>query len=143
MFGTQASHNEHLYEASFSGPLHILGVAKTTMDLVATHQDPSATLDLTMSAQALSVDTTVSPNVVSGTASFFSRNGRDMLFCKFHGTMTDLDPATGRQEAYVHTVFTGGQGRFSGATGTGAVEAELFPMQARSAGKIKGTVILP
>jgi hypothetical protein len=66
-----------------------------------------------------------------------------MLFCTFHGSVTAPNPDTKAQEAFVHAVFTGGQGRFKGATGAGVVEAELFPTRAMSQGKIVGTVIVP
>ena|ERR1700722_19012645 len=142
-FGTPATARELDYEANFKGPLHLLSKAGPQVDLVATHQDQLATLGLTMSAQKLTVDTSKVPNTVSGTASFFSKDGKDALFCTFHGTLSPLDPASGRQEAYVQTVFTGGEGQFQGATGTGSVEAELYPSLATSQGTIKAKVILP
>jgi hypothetical protein len=47
------------------------------------------------------------------------------------------------QKAFVHVIFTGGTGRFEHATGTGTVEADLFPSKGFSQGKIVGNVIIP
>ena len=140
-FGADASARELEYVANFKGPLHLLDQRGFHADLVATHEDPEATLDLTMSAQKLRVDLSTTPNTVAGNASFFSKNGKDALFCDFHGHLTPMN-AEGNQQAYVHAVFTGGQGKYAGATGTASVEADLFPARSFSQGTIRGSVLI-
>jgi hypothetical protein len=77
---SQGSHN---YVANFQGPLIPVKVSSSTdIELVATHQDANATLGLTGSAQKVALDMSVVPNKVSGEASFFSADGKDIL----HGT---------------------------------------------------------
>ena len=142
-FGTPNNFNELEFVANYEGPLHLLNKTSNTVALAATHQDINALLDLTRSAQVLQVDTSVVPNKISGTASFFGSDGKDALFSTFNGVAPERPAGQDAQQAFVYVIFTGGVGRFEGATGTATVEADLFPERALSKGTIKGTVKLP
>lgn len=143
IFGTPKSADSLEFVANYQGPLHLLNKVRDDLALAATHEDVNALLGLTKSAQVLSVDTSVEPNQVSGTASFFSANGEDAVFSTFNGIAPSRAEGQEFQEAFVFVIFTGGTGKFQGATGTATVEAQLFPEQAMSKGTIRGTVIIP
>lgn len=143
-FGMPSGFRSLEYVANFKGPLLILkGFSPNDFHLVATHEDDNALLNLTGSAQKLQVDLTTFPNRINGEASFFSKDGKDTLFCNFSGVATQKPDEQEFQDAFVHVVFTGGTGRFKDATGFGVVEADLFPHRGFSQGTIKATVYVP
>ena len=143
-FGTAENFSGNNFVANYKGPLTPLKFHDpTTLELVATHQDENATLELFGSAQRIMFDTSVVPNKVSGEASFFTRDGQHILFCNFAGIAPLKKAGDDFQMAYVHVLFTGGTGKFANASGTGSVEAELYPDRGFSQGKIIANVILP
>lgn len=144
IFGMPSGFQTLQYEANFKGPLVILkGLTPSDFNLVATHEDENALLNLTGSAQKLQVDLTTFPNRINGEASFFSKDGQDCLFCNFSGVATQKPDEQEFQDAFVHVVFIGGTGRFKNATGNGVVEADLFSHRGFSQGVIKATVYIP
>ena len=144
VFGMPSGYQTLDYQANFKGPLVILkGLTPDDFHLVATHEDENALLNLTGSAQKLQVDLTTFPNRINGEASFFSKDGKDCLFCNFSGVGTQQLGDQEFQDAFVHVVFTGGTGRFTNATGYGVVEADLYPHKGFSQGTIKATVYVP
>jgi hypothetical protein len=143
-FGLAKGYSSHRFTANYKGPLFPVNMlAPTSMKLTATHEDRDASLGLIFSAQALTMDASVTPHRVSGEASFFTENGSDMLFCDFSGIVVDRDSDGEPDKATVHVVFKGGTGRFIGATGTGAVEADLHPELGFSQGRIEADVYIP
>ena len=84
--GTIENFSGNNFEANYKGPLTPLKVnSVTNIELVATHLDEQATLGLVGSAQKIIFDTSSVPNKVSDEASFFTKDGQNILFCNFAG----------------------------------------------------------
>ena len=144
VFGLAKGYETQTFVANYKGPLFPVNLlSASAMRLTATHEDTNATLCLVYSAQSLILDRSVTPNRVSGEASFFSANGQDMLFCDFNGIVLDRDSDGEPDKATVNVVFKGGTGRFTGATGVGSVEADLHPERGFSQGRIEAEVNVP
>jgi hypothetical protein len=131
------------FRASYRGPIGILNNKTDGIDILAVHQAGEATLDLTSSAQKINIDTSVSPNQISGEASFYTKEGTDLLFSTFTGEAEPLTEGQTRQDVNVKVVFQGGTGRFAKATGTADVQAAFLFDEGISQGTLVGTVLLP
>jgi len=69
-----------------------------------------------------------------------------MLFYETRSNVTCFDPLTGEVAGHQEGIFTGGTGRFVGATGSWAIEFEAFfvgPTVGALTGTLKGTAVVP
>jgi hypothetical protein len=131
------------FRANYRGPIGILNNKTDGVDILAVHQAGEATLGLDSSAQKISIDVSTSPNRISGEASFYTKEGTDLLFSTFTGEAEPLAPGQKRQDVTVRVTFQGGTGRFANATGTADVKATFLFDEGISQGSLAGTVWVP
>jgi hypothetical protein len=111
--------------ATYTGPSNSIGPdASGNVIVTSTLRDPLASFGLTEALFSQTVFVFANPNTVVGTSIFQPTGGAgvDKLFTSYSGIGTAIDPAAGNFVTLISGVFTftGGTGRFAGASGGGS-----------------------